>query len=99
MGVQRLAMGFLILADSIDSRDDSRSYVAAGMLQLARSELVMAATSRECDAVKRADAYLGTSEGFLSRGVNTAANSTEGFKQAHDAMRTAIDNALKVLCK
>jgi tetratricopeptide (TPR) repeat protein len=99
MGVQRLAVSFLVLADSIESRDDSRSYVTAGMLQLARSELVMAATSRECEAVRRADTYLVTSEGFLARGVNTAANSTEGFKQAHDAMRAAIDNALKVLCK
>lgn len=99
MDVQRLAVEFLVLADSIESRDDSRSYVTAGMLQLARGELVRASTSRECDAVKRADAYLGTSEGFLSRGVNTAANSAEGFKQAHDAMRAAIDNALKVLCK
>jgi tetratricopeptide (TPR) repeat protein len=99
MGVQRLAMGFLILADSVESRDDSRSYVTAGLLQLARSELVMASTSRECEAARRADGYLVTSEGFLARGVNTAANSAEGFKQAHDAMRAAIDNALKVLCK
>jgi tetratricopeptide (TPR) repeat protein len=99
MGVQRLAVSFLVLADSIESRDDSRSYVTAGMLQLARSELVLASTSRQCDAVKAADEYLVISEGFLARGVNTAANSTEGFKQAHDAMRTAIDNALKVLCK
>lgn len=99
MGVQRLAVGFLFLADSVQSREDSRSYVAAGLLQLARGELVAASTSRECDAVKRADAYLVSSEDFLNRGVSTAANSTEGFKQAHDAMRAAIDNAAKVLCK
>ena len=99
MQVQRLAVSFLVLADSIESREDSRSYAAAGMLQLARTELVRASASRECDAVKRADAYLGTSDGFLSRGVSTAANSAEGFKQAHDAMRTAIDNAAKALCK
>jgi tetratricopeptide (TPR) repeat protein len=99
LAVQRIAVNFLLLADSVESREDSRNYAAAGMLQLARSELVVAGKTRDCAEVKRADAALGSSASLMARGVGSAAGAGDGLKQAWDAMRTAVDNGTRVLCK
>jgi len=99
LALQRVAVNFLLLADSIESREDSRNYAAAGMLQLARSELVVAGKTRDCAEVKRADAALGSSASLIARGVGSAAGTGDGLKQAWDAMRAAVDNGTRVLCK
>ena len=96
--LRRIAVGFLSLADSIESREDSRGYVAAAMLQLARSELVLAAKTRDCAEIRRADAALGSSSSAIERGVG-ASDSAQELKQAWDAMRSAVDNAARVLCR
>lgn len=94
----RLAVNFLVLADSVESREDSRSYVVAGMLQLARGELVLAAKTRDCAVLRQADGPLSTSGDALDRGVGTAAAAAE-LKQAWMAMKAAVDNAARVLCR
>ncbi|HVT39106.1 MAG TPA: hypothetical protein VHE78_08670 [Gemmatimonadaceae bacterium] len=95
---QRLAVSFLVLADSIDSREDSRGYVAGATLQLARSELVLASRSRGCAEAKRADLALTTSSTALERGVGEGSASDQ-LRQVFGTMRSAVDNAMKVLCK
>ncbi|HEX7546303.1 MAG TPA: hypothetical protein VF368_06220 [Gemmatimonadaceae bacterium] len=98
LALQRLAVSFLVLADSVESREDSRSYAAAGMLQLARGELVLAARTRACPDVQQADATLRAAASELERGVGGAA-AADGLKQAWNAMKTAVDNAARVLCQ
>lgn len=94
---QRLAISFLALADSVESREDTRGYLARATLQLARVELVRASTSRGCSEAKLADEALTTSEHVLERG---AADEGAGqLREAFGAMKAAVDNALKVLCK
>jgi tetratricopeptide (TPR) repeat protein len=95
---QRMAISFFILADSIDSRDDSRSYVAASNLQLARNELVLASKSRGCDDARRADEALTTSSDALGRGVGEGSAADE-LKLGYDNIKAAVNSALKVLCK
>jgi tetratricopeptide (TPR) repeat protein len=95
---QRLAVSFLVFADSLDSREDSRSYVAGATLQLARSELVLASRSRGCAEAKRADVALTTSSNALERGVGEGSASDQ-LRQVFGTMRSAVDNAMKALCK
>ena len=100
LGQQRTAVNFLVFADSVASREDSRNYVAAGLLQLGRSELVLASKTRACSDLSQADTAVIGAAGAMQRGGGaTAGPAAEGLKQAYDAMRAAVDNASKVLCK
>ena len=94
----RQAAAFLVLADSLDSREDSRSYVAGATLQLARSELVVASHSRGCTEVRLADSALAVSANALANGVGVGA-AADQLRQVFDSMRAAVDNAVKVYCK
>jgi tetratricopeptide (TPR) repeat protein len=95
---QRMAINFIVLADSIESREDTRTYLAASTLQLARNELVVASKSHVCDDARRADGVLNESSSALERGVGEGSTADQ-LKQAYDAMKSAVDNAVKVLCK
>ncbi|MFI5244123.1 MAG: tetratricopeptide repeat protein [Gemmatimonadales bacterium] len=91
------AVGFFVLADSVDSRDDSRSLIVASMLQLAQSELAVAAKARSCPGVRRADEALIGSAAVLARGVGTGSAADE-LRDAQVKLRAAVGNASKVLC-
>ena len=95
---QQAAVSLLVLADSIDSRTDSRAYVAAASLQMAREQLLQASKRRTCTDSRAADATLGLSASAISRGLGDGANAAE-IQSAFDAMRAAVDNANTVLCK
>jgi hypothetical protein len=95
---QRIAVRMLVLADSIDSREDSRAYVAAAALQTSRTQLVAASRSRECAAVRSSDETLKLSADAIARGLGEGTNATE-IGSAYEAMKAAIDNAAKTLCK
>jgi len=95
---QQIAVRMLVLADSIDSREDSRAYVAAAALQASRTQLVTASRSRECAAVRSSDETLKLSADAITRGLGEGTNATE-IGSAYEAMKAAIDNATKTLCK
>ncbi len=88
------ARALLSLADSVESREDSRGLLVAVMLQSARSELVVAAGALECDGLKRADALLLDAANLLARGVGSGSAADE-LVQAQQAMRGAVDVALQ----
>ncbi len=94
---QRLAVSFLLLADSIESRDDTRGYVLGASLQAARSQLVAASKTRDCADARRADDAMLWSAGMLERGVGSA--NADELRTAYESMRGATDTAIKALCK
>lgn len=96
--MQGTALALLVLADSVESREDSRAYVAAAALQRARAELFTASKSRSCPDVQRAAATLQLAATARDGGLGTGATATE-IQSAYDAMRTAVDNGVAVLCK
>lgn len=95
---QRSAVTFLMLADSLASHEDSRAYVAAATLQLARNQLVLASKSKGCADSRSADSTLGISASAIERGLGETSGGAE-IRQAFDAMRAAVDQATKVWCK
>jgi tetratricopeptide (TPR) repeat protein len=60
--------------------------------------LLTASKSRVCGDSRSADATLIISASAIDRGLGESANVAE-IKTAFDAMRVAVDNATKVLCK
>ncbi|MEY4957779.1 MAG: hypothetical protein RL409_2036 [Gemmatimonadota bacterium] len=95
---QHAAIAMLTLADSIESRPDSRAYVAAATLQLARSQLLQASKTRLCADSRLASETLAVSASAIDRGLGDSANATE-ITTMFGAMRSAVDNATGVLCK
>lgn len=95
---QQAAVSMLWLADSISSRADSRAYAAAATLQLARAQLLQASKTRACPDARTADATLGQSAAAIERGLGESANATE-ITSMQAAMRSAVDNAMTVLCR
>ena len=85
------------LADTLDSQSDSRALLAAASLQLARSELVIATQVKTCPEASRASSALEVSSAALDRGVGEGSSATELY-EAYGALRSAVDNAVKVLC-
>lgn len=94
---QRLALQLLLLADSVDSREDSRATVAAASLQTARSHLVDAVRTNACADVRQADTMLALSAGMIARGLGSGGNIAE-INAAYEAMRKATTEALAVRC-
>ena len=90
----RASLALLALADSVDSREDSRGLLVAVALQAARSELVVAARALDCDGLHRSDALLLRAADHLARGVG-AGTAAEELAQAQQAMRAAVDVALQ----
>ncbi len=95
---QRVALQLLLLADSVDSREDSRATVAAASLQVARSHLVDAFRTNACADVQLADTMLALSAQVIARGLGSGGNIAE-INAAYDAMRKATTDALAVRCK
>jgi tetratricopeptide (TPR) repeat protein len=95
---QRLALQLLLLADSVESREDSRATVTAASLQVARSHLVDAFRTNACADVQQADTMLGLSAQVIARGLGSGGNIAE-INAAYDAMRKATTDALAARCK
>lgn len=91
------AMGFLALADSVESGDDSRSLVVAASLQQARAHLVVGATSRSCEPIQRAGTRLDSADTVIARGVGEG-NAAAELREAHAGLSAAVQEAARVLC-
>lgn len=90
-------VGLLVLADSIDSGEDSRRLVVAASLQQARAHLVVGASAQSCDPIQRAGAGLAVVTQVIQRGVGAGAAAAE-LVEAHDGLRAAVGEAERVLC-
>ena len=88
----------LPMATGDRTRADSRAYVAAATLQLARTQLLQASKTRRCADSRLAFETLAVSGSAIDRGLGDSANAAE-ITTMFSAMRSAVDNAIDVLCK
>jgi tetratricopeptide (TPR) repeat protein len=91
----RRAIALFTLADSLDSQDDSRALVAASTLSLARAELVLGIPEKSCERSNRANSALTIASSVLER---SNGGGDPAMREAHDALRTSVDNAVRVYC-
>jgi tetratricopeptide (TPR) repeat protein len=95
--IWRRALNLFSIADSVDSRDDTRGLIAASNLQLARGSLVVASKSRDCPNATRASDALGVTAAMLELGVGDGESAGQ-LRQAYDEMRPFADTAVKRFC-
>lgn len=93
----RRALTLFSVADSVDSRDDTRGLIAASSLQMARGSLVVASKSHDCPNATRASDALGITAAMLGLGVGDG-ESADQLRQAYDEMRPLAEKAVKTLC-
>lgn len=95
--IWKRALTLFSLADSVDSRDDTRGLIAASSLQVARGSLVVASKSRDCPNATRANDALGITAAMLGLGVGEG-ESADQLRQAYDEMKPIAETALKRFC-
>jgi len=91
------AIALFALADSVDSRDDTRSLLAASNLQVARGSLVVGSKTKDCPNATRANDALGITALMLERGVGDGESGTQ-LREAYDQMRPIAESAVKGYC-
>jgi hypothetical protein len=92
------AITLFLLADSVDSRDDTRGLLAASNLQVARGALVLSQKTRDCPNATRATEALIITASMLERGVGEA-GAADQLREAYDQMRPIAEAATKSYCK
>jgi hypothetical protein len=95
--VWQRAITLFSIADSVDSREDTRSLLTAAHLQLARGALVVGAKTRDCPNANRATDALAIAMSLLQRGVGEGA-SAEQLREAYDQMLPIAESATKSYC-
>lgn len=90
-------MALLMLADSIDSGEDSRRLVVAASLQQARAHLVVGASGQRCEPIYLAGRGLATANHAIERGMG-AGSAVAELLEAHEGLRAAVVEAERVLC-
>jgi hypothetical protein len=95
--VWQRAIALFAVADSVDSREDTRSLIAASNLQIARGALVFASKARDCPHASQATSALGVAAEMLQLGVGDGPGA-EQLREAYDQMRPIADAALKRYC-
>jgi hypothetical protein len=93
----RRALTLFSIADSVESRDDTRSLIAASTLQLARGALVVVSKAHDCPDANRANDALVMTAAVLARGVGEGPSADE-LRDAYGAMRPIADQALRLYC-
>jgi hypothetical protein len=95
--IWRRAIALFSLADSVDSREDTRGLLAASNLQVARGSLVVSQKTRDCPNATRASETLGVTALMLERGVGEGATADQ-LREAYDQMRPIAEAATKSYC-
>jgi tetratricopeptide (TPR) repeat protein len=95
--IWKRALALFSLADSVDSRDDTRGLIAASSLQVARGSLVVASKSHDCPNATRANDALGITAAMLGLGVGDDESAAQ-LRQAYDEMRPFAETAIKRFC-
>ncbi len=96
--VWRHAIALFALADSVDSRDDTRSLLVASNLQVARGSLLVASKSRDCPNATRANDALAIAATMLERGVGDGESGTQ-LREAYEQMLPIAESAITGYCK
>lgn len=94
----RRALAFFSIADSVDSRDDTRSLIAASHLQMARGALVVLQKSRDCPNAARANNALAITAVMLESGVGDGESAGQ-LRAAYDEMKPIAEKAAKSFCQ
>lgn len=95
---QEAGVALVVLADTIASRADSRAYVAAASLQLARNHLVVASRTRSCADLEQSETTLQLAAQAIDSGLGSDQNVSE-IVTAFEEMRKAVEQARPILCK
>lgn len=90
-------ISLIALADSVNSRDDTRSLIAAVSMQLAQNQLTTAARTKQCSGTRDARSSLAMADAALSRGVGTGRNADE-LREGYTQLSAAAGNLSKLLC-
>ncbi len=95
--VWRTTIRLFAIADSVDSRPDTRSLIAAVTMQLAQSELTTAAKTKQCAATKDAMQSLVWADAAISHGVDEGTSADE-LRDAYTKLNTAAEGMAKSFC-
>jgi hypothetical protein len=95
--VWQRALTLFAVADSVDSREDTRGLIAASNLQRARGALIVGAKARDCPHASLATVALGVTAMMLELGVGDG-SSADQLREAYDEMRPIADAAVKRYC-
>jgi hypothetical protein len=95
--VWKRAITLFFVADSVDSREDTRSLLTASHLQMARGALVLGSKSRDCPNATRATEALAMVTVLLERGVGEGA-SADQLREAYNQMLPIAEQATKSYC-
>jgi tetratricopeptide (TPR) repeat protein len=85
------------IADSVESKDDTRSLLAAVTMQLAQRELENASTTHDCAGTREAAKVLVWADAALRGGVGEGSSADE-LKDAYAKLSTAAGAMSKSLC-
>lgn len=93
----RTTITLFALADSVESRDDTRSLIAAVTMQLAQTELAASAKTHECPVARDAQAALSLANDALTRGVGQGASADE-LLDAYGKLNAFAESLTKSIC-
>lgn len=93
----RTTIALFTLADSVESRDDSRGLIAAVTLQFAQTELASAARTHECPVARSAQQTLSLATDALTRGVSEGPSADE-LRDAYAKLNAFAENLTKSIC-
>ncbi|MGQ0643677.1 MAG: hypothetical protein ACT4P6_23260 [Gemmatimonadaceae bacterium] len=91
------AIALFSVADSVDSREDTRGLLAASNLQIVRGSLVISQKTRNCPNATRANEALTATASMFERGVGDETTAAQ-LRDAYDQMRPIAEAATKRYC-
>jgi hypothetical protein len=95
--VWRTTITLFAIADSVESRPDTRSLIAAVTMQLAQSELATATKTKQCSPAKEAVQSLAWADAAISRGVGEGSSADE-LRDAYTKLSAAAESMSKSFC-
>jgi hypothetical protein len=95
--VWRTTITLFAIADSVDSRADTRSLIAAVTMQLAQSELATATKTKQCATTKDAIQSLAWADAAIQKGVGEGSSADE-LRDAYTKLNAAAESMSKSFC-
>jgi hypothetical protein len=95
--IWRTTITLFAIADSVESRPDTRSLIAAVTMQLAQSELATATKTHDCGATKDAIQSLALADAAISKGVGEGSSADE-LRDAYTKLNAAAGSMSKSFC-
>ncbi len=95
--VWRTTITLFAIADSVESRPDTRSLIAAVTMQLAQSELATATKTKQCSTTKDAMQSLAWADAAIQKGVGEGSSADE-LRDAYSKLNAAAESMSKSFC-